>query len=147
MKIKELMTQPVITVAESASLEEAARSMLENGIGGLPVIDTSGKLTGIVTESNFAAKDAGIPFSTFRAPKLLGRWLSEAGIDKIYSEARSTPVKEIMTKDVVCVSVDDPLSHAVELMLAHDINRVPVVEDGVPIGIVARRDLLRLLTK
>ncbi|HMQ03069.1 MAG TPA: CBS domain-containing protein [Pyrinomonadaceae bacterium] len=147
MKIKELMTQPVITVPESASLEEAARSMLENGIGGLPVIDPSGKLTGIVTESNFAAKDAGIPFSTFRAPKLLGRWLSEAGIDKIYSEARNTPVKDIMTKDVVCVSVDDPLSRAVELMLAHDINRVPVVENGVPIGIVARRDLLKLLTK
>jgi CBS domain-containing protein len=145
MKATEIMSHPVKTVAESTSLQETASLMLENGIGCVPVVDNAGKISGIITESSFTAKNKGIPFSTFRAPQLLGRWLSDDGVEKIYVEARNTPVSEVMSSPVVTVDENDTVNHVVELMLKHDINRVPVVRDGVPVGIVARHDLLRLL--
>ncbi len=145
MKISKIMSAPAITVTENESLETAARKMLDSGIGGLPVVDANGKLVGIVTESSFTARNKGVPFSTFRAPQLLGRWISGEGVDKIYQEARATPVADVMAGPVVTVSENDTVTRAVELMLKHDVNRLPVVRDGRPVGIVARHDLLRMM--
>ena len=145
MKISKIMSAPAITVTENESLETAARKMLDSGIGGLPVVDANGKLVGIVTESSFTARSKGVPFSTFRAPHLLGRWISGEGVDKIYQEARETPVADVMAGPVVTVSENDTVTRAVELMLKHDVNRLPVVRDGRPVGIVARHDLLRMM--
>ena len=145
MKISKIMSAPVITVTENESLETAARKMLDSGIGGLPVVDANGDLVGIVTESSFTARNKGVPFSTFRAPQLLGRWISGEGVDKIYQEARETPVSDVMTGPVVTVSEYETVTRAVELMLKHDVNRLPVVRDGRPVGIVARHDLLRMM--
>jgi CBS domain len=71
MQIREFMTQPVVTVYEDISLEEVARTMLEHHIGGVPVVNAQGKLSGIITVSDFAAKEQGFSFSTFRAPRCL----------------------------------------------------------------------------
>ena len=145
MNVSEIMSEPVVSVGEDTSLQEAASIMLDNGFGCLPVVNGEGKLVGILTESSFTAKEKGVPFSTFRAPQLLGRWLSETGVEKIYAEARDTRVADIMTAPVVTVTEEESINRAVELMLRHDINRVPVVRDWVPVGVVARHDLLRLL--
>jgi CBS domain-containing protein len=145
IKLRSIMSSPPITVTEADSLESAARKMLDAGIGCLPVVGADGKIVGIVTESSFTARNKGVPFSTFRAPQLLGRWISGDGVEKIYEEARSTPVSEIMSKPVVTVNEDDGVTRAVELMLKHDVNRLPVVRDGKPVGIVARHDLLRMM--
>jgi CBS domain-containing protein len=145
MKVSEIMSTPPVTVDESTSLEDVARLMLDKGIGCVPVVDANGSISGVVTESSFSAKSKGIPFSTFRAPQLLGRWLSDVSVANIYAEARQTPVSEIMVKNVVTITEDESVNRAVELMLQHDINRVPVVRDGRPVGMIARHDLLRLM--
>jgi CBS domain-containing protein len=145
MHVNKIMSEPVVSVSEDASLKQAASLMLDNGFGCLPVVDSDGKLVGVLTESNFTAKEKGLPFSTFRAPQLLGKWLSESGVEKIYAEARDTRVAEIMTSPVVTIGEKDSINRAVELMLEHDINRIPVVREGRPVGIIARHDLLRML--
>lgn len=66
MKLREIMTRPVITIREDTPLQEVAQIMLEHRIGGVPVINESGDLTGIVTESDFTAKEKCVPFSMFR---------------------------------------------------------------------------------
>jgi CBS domain-containing protein len=145
MKIREVMTQPAIVAHEKISLEEIARIMLDHKIGCVPVVNDQGTLCGIITESDFAAKEKGIPFSTFCAPQVLGQWMSQAGVERIYEAARKMTAREIMTTRVVTLAEDDSVNRAVELMLRRDINRIPVVRDGVVVGIVARHDLLRLL--
>ncbi|HMO79225.1 MAG TPA: CBS domain-containing protein [Pyrinomonadaceae bacterium] len=145
MNVEQIMSKPVIKISEDASLQEAATLMLENGIGCLPVVGVRGKIVGVVTESSFTAKEKGVPFSTFRAPQLFGRWLSEAGVEKIYAEARTTRVGDVMSAPAVTVEEHESINRAVELMLEHDINRIPVVKDGEPVGVVARHDMLRLL--
>ena len=144
MKVKEIMTQPVITITEETSLQKVAQIMLENRIGGVPVINESGQLTGIVTESDFTAREKCVPFSLFRAPQLFGTWLGNDA-EVLYAAARNIPAREIMSPGVVTVTENDSIEQVLELILRYDINRIPVVKDGKPVGIVARRDLLRMM--
>lgn len=144
MRVSQIMTQPVITITEDTPLHEIARIMLEHGIGGIPVIDESGGLTGIVTESDFTAKEKCVPFSMFRAPQLFGAWLGNDA-EEMFTRARDIPARDIMSKSVVTVTENDSIEAVLNLILKHDINRIPVVRDRKPIGIVARHDLLRLM--
>lgn len=144
---RDIMTQPVTTVIHDTTLETAAGIMIEHRFGCLPVVDGSGELCGIITESSFTAKHRGIPMSTFRAPYLLGRWMSSADAQSIYDEARMMPVSNIMTKSPIVVDPDASLDDIVKKMLDHDINRVVVTDGNKPIGIVARHDLLRMIAK
>ena len=144
MKVKDIMTEPVITIGEDTSLQKVAQIMLENRIGGLPVINESGELTGIVTESDFTAKEKCVPFSMFRAPQLFGTWLGNDAED-LYARAKNIPAREVMSTSVVTVTENDSIERVLELILRYDINRIPVVKDRKPVGIVARRDLLRVM--
>jgi CBS domain-containing protein len=147
MKVREVMSRPVVVVQEDATLEEVARTMLDHHIGCAPVVNRKGLLVGVITESDFAAKEKGFPFSTFRAPQLLGQWISSENVERIYETARSLQAKEIMQPSVITVTEDQTMNDAVVLMFEHDINRIPVIRNGVPVGIVSRHDLLRLLIK
>lgn len=145
MKAKDAMTSPVVTVYPDTPLEDVARWMLQRGIGSVLVVDKEGRLVGIVTEGDFL-KERGVPFSTFRAPMLLGRFLGADGLEEVLAEARRTRAEEVMTSPVHAVGPEEPLSRVLELMLAYDINHVPVVDgEGRPLGIITRFDLLRLL--
>ena len=145
MKVREVMSTPVVVVQEEATLEEVAKTMLDHHIGCAPVVNRQGLLVGVITESDFAAKEKGFPFSTFRAPQLLGQWISSDNVERIYEAARTLQAKEIMQPQVITVTEDQTMNDAVVLMFEHDINRIPVIRDGVPVGIVSRHDLLRLL--
>lgn len=146
-KVRDIMTAPAVTVGPKTGLKEAARTMLDREIGCLPVVDDRGRLVGIVTDGDFIARDAGVPFSVFRAPQLLGTWLGEDTVEEIYEEARDRPVEEIMTRRVHTVAPDDALRRVLDVMLDRDVKHVPVVEDDELVGVVARHDLLRLLQR
>lgn len=145
--VRDIMTAPAVTVGPETGLEEAARTMLDREIGCLPVVDDRGRLVGIVTDGDFIARDAGVPFSVFRAPQLLGTWLGDDTVEEIYEKARSRPVKEIMTRRVHTVAPDDALRRVLDVMLDRDVKHVPVVEDDELVGVVARHDLMRLLQR
>lgn len=140
-----VMSTPAVVLRADASLAEAAEIMLAEGIGSVLCVDAADRLVGILTDSDFASKAVGIPFSTFRAPQLLGRWLEPGGVERIYQEARTRTVSEIMSKPVHTVGVDDSVEDVLDLMFERRIKHVPVVADGLPVGMVARHDLLKLL--
>lgn len=141
------MSRPAISVPPDASLAEAAELMLEKGVGSLCVVDRAGRLEGILTDSDFSGRQVGIPFSTFRAPQVLGRWLGPDGVEEVYREARRRSVGEIMSSPVHSVEEGAGLSAVLRVMLDHDIKHVPVVREGRPVGMVARHDLLKLLAE
>ncbi len=147
LEAKDVMVSPAVGVPLGTSLEAAARLMLEKGIGSLLVVDEGGRLQGILTETDFL-KERGIPFSTFRAPMLLGRFLDGGRLERLLEEARTTKVEEIMSSPVHAVGPEEPLKRVLDLMLTYDINHVPVVDkEGRPMGIVSRFDLVRLLSQ
>ncbi len=145
MFVRQIMFTPVITVDEDCSLEEAAKIMLDRNVGGLPVVDERGDLTGIVTESDFVAREKGIPFSIYRFPQMFGEWMPHEHVERIYESARRRAVREIMSQNVVTVTEVDTIETVLEKMLKAGLHRIPVVRGRKPVGIVTRRDLLRLM--
>lgn len=145
MKVREIMVQPAVVVREDATLEEVAGIMLAGCFGCVPVVGEGGELRGIITESDFAAKERCLPFSTFRAPQLFGQWMDKEAVERMYASARGLRAADIMTTPVVTVVEGDPVGEAVELMFHHDINRIPVVRGLIPAGIIARHDLLKMM--
>lgn len=145
MKVREIMSSPVITIRETGTLQDAAKLMLDNRIGGLPVVNEHGRLVGFLTDSDFSAKDVGVPFSLFRAPQVLGQWIGHEGIERIYESARISLVRDFMSHPPVWVGEDESVERVARIMMERDINRVVVVREGKPIGIVARHDMLRFL--
>ena len=144
MTVRDIMSKPVVTVPESATLERVARLMLERKIGCVPVVGADGALRGILTESDFSAKARPVPFSLLRLPNVLGHWLGPA-IERAYQEARTVTAREVMTSHVVTVNETDTVEEAIRRMYEHNVHRLPVVRDGQPVGVVTRQNLLRLL--
>lgn len=139
------MTQPVITAQEDTTLEQVARTMIEHRIGSVPIVDGNGRLCGIVTESDFTEKERCVPFSTFRAPQLFGDWFSPDGVEKVYRAARQIAARDVMTRSVATVAEDAAIHEIMAKMVRHDVNRIPILRDGKPVGIIARHDLLKMM--
>ena len=146
MKVSDIMSAPAVTATEDATLEQVAGVMLDRNIGAVPVLDAAGKLSGIITQSDFSAKSRPVPFSLLRLPSLFGHWLQPA-IERVYEEARNVRARDVMTRRVTTVREDDSIEEAIRRMCESNVHRLPVVRDGVPVGIVSRQDLLRLMMR
>jgi CBS domain-containing protein len=137
------MTWGVISVEASASVMRAAQIMLENKISGLPVVDASGNLVGIVTEGDFLRR--GEIGTQRRRPRWLEFLIGPGRLATEYVRACGRKVGEIMTPNPHTIAEDTPLNEIVKLMEKHRIKRLPVVSGGKPIGVVSRANLLHAL--
>lgn len=147
VRVRDVMTSPVITVSPEDTLEHVARTMLERGVSAVPVVEEDGRLVGIVCEEDFFAREHPIPFTAFRAPQLFGHWVPPEGLEEIYELGRTVKAKEIMRPPEVTVTEDTTVSEAARLMLETGREHLPVVRDGKVVGIVTRRDLLKLMAR
>ena len=145
MKVREIMSSPVVTVREDTPMLEVARLMVQRRIGGVPVVRRDGRLVGIVTESVFAATEGAVPFSLLRLPQVFGHWLSRDNLECVYDQAREIKAAEVMTRSVATATEDEPVEAAARKMCEAKVHRLPVLRDGVPVGMVARHDLLRVM--
>lgn len=143
MQVRDVMTRNVISVAASDTILKAARTMLQNGISGLPVIDAEGNLVGMVTEGDFLRRsEIG---TERRRPKWLEFLVGPGRLAGEYVHTSGRKVEEVMTTDPITVAEDDSLDEVVELMERRRIKRVPVLRDGKIVGIVSRANLLHAL--
>ncbi|GAB2614883.1 CBS domain-containing protein [Novilysobacter erysipheiresistens] len=109
----------VHSIGPDAPVIDAIRLMAEKGIGALVVID-AGRLAGMVSERDYARKIV-----------LQGRSSSD------------TPVREIMTSDVLSVGPDDTADHCMQMVTHRRIRHLPVVVDGEVVGLVSIGDLVK----
>ncbi len=142
---RDIMHAPVVVATSDATVEEVASLMLEHGIGSVVIVDDAGDLTGIVTETDFSGQEAALPYSRHRGPTAFRRLLSGHDLDAAYEAGRLLTARQVMTHPVTAVHETTPVEDVADLMMRHDITRIPVVRDGKPVGIVARHDLLRLM--
>ncbi len=145
MQAKDVMTQPVIAIAPETSIWEAVRLMLQRKISGLPVVDKSGHLAGIVTEGDFLRR---IETGTLRRrPRWIEFLVGPGRLAQEYVHASGRKVDEVMTIEVHSVAEDAPLDEVVTLMERHRIKRVPVLRGQQMVGIVTRANLVRALAR
>ncbi len=119
--IGEVMTRPPLTCSGGDTLARAINLMFERDVGFLPVVDADGRLAGTITD-----RDAAIAAAT------RGQRLDDLSVDSA------------MSRQVVsCGPNDDPL-HALALMKTNQLRRLPVTEEGRPVGVVTLNDLARV---
>lgn len=143
MLVENIMTTPVISVEPSASIRDAAALMLAHRISGLPVVKRDGTLVGMLTEGDFLRR--GELGTERKRSWWLELFVSPGKIADEYVHTHGRKVDEVMSADVVTTRKDASLDEVVETMSRHRVKRLPVVENGKVVGIVARSDLLRAL--
>ena len=119
MKISDVMTRDVQTIRPDQPVQEAARFMLKNDAGSIPVTEGD-RLIGMITDRDIAVR----------------------GVAKGYGP--ETPVRELMTDDIICARSDDSVEDVASKMSQAQVRRLPVIdEDERLCGIVSLGDLSR----
>lgn len=143
MLARDLMSTGLLTFLPDMGLEAAARAMAERGVSGAPVVRDDGQLVGIITEGDLikrlaapSAPKEGWFASLFRAPE------SEAAR---FARVHGRTVKDAMTMDVASVGEDATAEQVAHIMETRGVRRVPVLREGILVGVVSRADLLRAL--
>jgi CBS domain-containing protein len=140
------MSQPVV-VREDARLEDVVGAMLKAGATAVAVVDGSGKLKGIITDDDFVPREQQLPFTTDTLPKLFGQWVWWSAIEAAYVDPIPLRyAKQVMHQPAELTSQDAPLCDAIHKMSSAACHCLPVVREGRPVGMLAKRDLLRLMT-
>jgi len=137
MLAKDLMTTSVVHISPAASLRHAIRMMIDNDISGLPVIDDGGALCGMLTEGDILNRHE---FNL--APKAAPDADDPAFFEN-YVRTHGLKVEDCMSRKVISVSPEAALAEVVALMRLHAVKRIPVLDHGVLVGIVSRRDVLK----
>ena len=115
--VRDAMSENPRSIGASASVVEAARVMREQHIGSLPVVEDE-RLVGMLTDRDIAM-----------------RVVAEN------AEPQTTLVEDVYSRDLISVEPDHDLAEALELMARHQVRRLPVVEDGRLVGLVAQADI------
>jgi len=147
MTARELMTQPVVTVRRETCLADVARTMVDHSVGCVPVVDKKGKLCGIITQSDFDDNQKGAPYSIEGLLQMFAQVSPSETTERAREEARATTANEVMHTEVFTGVEDTPVEEMARQMLRYDIDHIPVLRDGVPVGMVARHDFLRLIAE
>jgi CBS domain-containing protein len=140
LQVKDVMTRNVISVGPQQSVLDAAELMLQNRISGLPVVDSAGKLTGIVTEGDFLRR--GELGTQRHRPKWLEFLIGPGRLSAEYVHSSGRKIAEVMTPEPCIVSEDDSLETVVELMERRHVKRLPVVRGDRLVGIVSRANIM-----
>jgi len=144
---KQIMTSKVVTASPDESVDKIIHRMAEKGLTGLPVIDKSKHLLGIITEADITAHEHNP--HTPRAISLLGGMIYLENPAEFNEELKKICAQrsgDLMTKDVTAIEEDTTLQEIIEIMQNKELSRLPVVDGKSHLkGIVTRTDVLKAL--
>jgi len=143
--VRSIMTTDVVTFTTDEPIRDAMLRMLDADIDGAPVVDAGGRVVGMLTTDDLLVQETRLHYPT--VVSLLGAYLELPSQHRHFEEelrrAVGATVGEVMEDDVVSCTEDDTLEHAATLLHERKLSRLPVLRDGVLVGIVGRGDILR----
>ncbi|MFA5127620.1 MAG: CBS domain-containing protein [Patescibacteria group bacterium] len=142
MKVREIMSTNFISIKPSATYEEVYKILIENDISGAPVVAENENIVGIVSEKDLFRVLFPFYTSYYNNPELYVDY--EERENKV-DEIKNHKVELFMSRDFVKISPDDPVLRAGALMLAKNVSRLPVVENGKLVGMIWRRDIYKTI--
>lgn len=133
LAVRDVMVHRVRSVPPEATIRSAMNLMLRRRLRAVPVVGPKGEVLGIVTDSDLMRT-------------LLPKVPRSASDDEVADQSLvDTPVRQIMTRSVLCVSEDLGIREVANMMINKDVEEVPVVREGTITGLVSRRDIVRKL--
>ncbi|MBU4557153.1 MAG: CBS domain-containing protein [Actinobacteria bacterium] len=146
LKVRDIMSSDPLTVGPDLTVTEAARTMVENRIGALPVLE-NGKLIGIVTEGDLIMQDVKLEFPTYL--HLLDGFImyppATARFESELRKAVAADVRAVMSTDPVTVQADSSVEDAATLLVEREVSRLPVLDGETLVGVVSKSDIVRSL--
>ena len=141
-RVRDVMTQDVVTVDEHAAFKEVARLLTERRVSALPVLDADGRVVGVVSEADLMRKEE------FPEGPPEGRWFQGRRRRQTRAKAAGATAAELMTSPAVTIGPDTSVAEAARLLHRHQIKRLPVLDPAGPLlGIVSRADLLKVFLR
>jgi len=141
------MTKDVITVTMDDNVEKCASLLIKHNLSGLPVLDESGKLVGIVTEGDLIRRASRIKGPAVL--EVLGGLIYLDSPKKFMDELKNSmgqKAGDVMTKKVVTIDPEQTIEEGATLLVEKKVKRLPVVDKkGELVGIVSRRDIMSYL--
>ncbi len=145
--VAEVMTRNPITVNPQTPLKEAIKILAEKKISGLPVQDETGKLVGVISETDLMWQETGVeppPYIMILDSVIYLQ--NPARHEKEVHKALGQTVGEVMSDKPITIEADCPLKEAAHMMHDKQIRRLPVVDDrGHLVGILTRGDIIRMM--
>jgi len=133
LAVRDLMTSRPRSVSPDTPLRDAALDMVRAGVAGLPVVDDAGRVIGMLGQRELLQH-------------MLTSYLQRGGTPgPLGGDARTRTVRDVMTRQVMCVSPEQPLAEVASMMSHKDVDRVPVVREGRLVGFLTRGDIVRKL--
>ncbi len=130
LKVKDLMTSPVFSIKESASLHSARALMDLQRIRHIPIVSVDNEFTGLVTHRDILSATIS--------------QLAELDEETQKEIDAGIPIHEIMRTDIATVETETSLKTAAEILLNNKYGCLPVADNGELVGIVTEADFLRL---
>ncbi len=143
---KDIMTSPAITIGPDADITEAAKILLDRDINGLPVVDDSGRVAGIICQSDLVRMQKSLPIPSLFT--LLDGFVPLSTTALLETEVKriaASKVADAMTRKVESISPDTGVDVIATLMVDKQFHTLPVVDQGRLVGVVGKRDILRTL--
>ena len=141
------MTPNPITVTPQTPLEEAIKILAEKKISGLPVQDETGKLVGVISETDLMWQETGVePPPYIMILDSLIYLQNPARYNKEIHKALGQTVGEVMSDQPITIQLDRSLKQAAQTMHEKQIRRLPVVDnEGKLVGILTQGDIIRMM--
>ena len=146
LKVNDIMTTELITVSPETEIVKAATLLLENHINGVPVVNASGELVGILCQSDLIAQQKRLPIPSFFT--FMDGLFSTSSLKQFEKQVRKIAaytVAQAMTTDPVFVGPDMGIEVVASLMVDNSVHTIPVVHEGKLVGIVGKEDILKTL--
>jgi CBS domain-containing protein len=137
--VGDVMTSDPIAITPDKTIKEAVNLIFKYKISGLPVVDSSGKLLGEVSESDL------LRFALPQYEEFLAQKTNQPNVDsldEILKKSRTITVGEVSIANPLTVSVDLPLTEAASLLLKNKIERLMVISEGKLIGVITKTDIV-----
>lgn len=146
LKAKDIMKKELITLSPDTEITAAAKILLERRINGAPVVDSKGRLKGILCQSDLIAQQKRIRIpSVFNLLDGLIPLTSQKNLEKDMKKIAATTVAEAMTVDPATVDPETTIENIATLMVEKKFHTLPVVDQGRIVGIIGKEDVLRTL--
>ena len=143
---KDIMTIEVITISPESEVAQAAKLLLTNRINGLPVVNETDELVGILCQSDLIIQQKNIPIPSLFT--LLDGFIpltSSKKLDREVEKIAATTAADAMTANPVTVNPDTGIEKVAALMVEKNYHTLPVMDGDKLVGIVGKEDVLRTL--
>ncbi len=145
-KARDIMTTEVITVTPETTVQELAQLLTTNNISGAPVLDASGSLLGVVTQSDLIVQKKKIHIPSMIT--LLDSFIYLENPDRMIKEMKKfagSKVEDILSKDPLTVDEDTPLEEIATIMAEKNIHTLPVTKEEELVGVIGKKDIIKTL--